>query len=534
MIARVIAIVFTTLGTPTPEVSPNEIEALTTIRAEQAARVALIAKISDNVACLYPRGARAGGGSGVIIDGEGFGLTNYHVVAAMLKDRQGDAGLNDHEVHPFEVLGIDPTGDVAMFRLDSPAGRVGASMGDSDGLIVGDETLALGNPFLLAEDYTPTVTFGIISGLHRYQKGTRGALTYTDCIQVDTSINPGNSGGPLFDIEGRLIGINGRVSIEERGRVNVGVGYAITINQIKRFIPMLRAGMATKHARVGFTSTDVGPKVVVDQIDSDGPGHNAGLRLGDEIVRFAGHDIRSANQFLSILGTYPAGWRVEIVYRRESKVHAAILSLDDLPLPKAPGAGPGVNPYADHAVTKKAHRQAVARLLKLHRGFLGCPEDLNSVARVHWIGERSLASRPTDPPAQLSVEDTRPESINFAIAGDAVAVEKLVMWDLLEAAAELDGRRYRIVTSDEVDGRIAAVLQRKVGDLQSYRLTLDDTDGRLLALEFEDPATHRPFRMEYGDFRRTSQLKVPHRRRIFVANELFAEDHLKKVIHAVK
>ena len=334
-------LIFARLISFTPEAPQSDVESLTAIRVEQAARVAMIARISGDVACLYPQGARAGGGSGVIIDNQGYGLTNYHVVAMMMKDRLGEAGLNDRALHPFEVLGIDPTGDVAMFRLTKPTGRQGATLGDSDALAVGDETLALGNPFLLAEDYTPTVTFGIISGLHRYQKGTRGALTYTDCIQVDTSINPGNSGGPLFDIAGRLIGINGRVSIEERGRVNVGVGYAITINQIKRFIPMLRAGMAVHHARAGFTVTDVGPKVVVDQIDADGPSTAAGLQIGDEITRFAGHDISSANQFLSILGTFPADWPVEIVYRRKSATLSAKIRLSSLPLPKPPGTGPG-------------------------------------------------------------------------------------------------------------------------------------------------------------------------------------------------
>src|SRR5205085_1885255 len=128
-----------------------------------------------------------------------------------------------------------------------------ARLADSDKVRAGDWSLALGNPFLLATDFTPTVTFGLVSGVHRYQypEPSRGLLEYTDCIQVDTSINPGNSGGPLFNLDGELIGINGRISIEKRGRVNSGVGYAISINQIKNFLGHLRAGLDADHATLG-------------------------------------------------------------------------------------------------------------------------------------------------------------------------------------------------------------------------------------------------------------------------------------------
>src|SRR5205823_10384616 len=128
-----------------------------------------------------------------------------------------------------------------------------APLADSDKVKAGDWTLAMGNPFLLATDFTPTVTYGLVSGVHRYQypEASKGLLEYTDCIQIDTSINPGNSGGPLFNMAGELIGINGRISLEKRGRVNSGVGYAISINQIKNFLGQLRAGLDSDHASLG-------------------------------------------------------------------------------------------------------------------------------------------------------------------------------------------------------------------------------------------------------------------------------------------
>src|SRR6185295_16806218 len=128
-----------------------------------------------------------------------------------------------------------------------------AVMGDSDKLRAGDWSLAMGNPFLLATDFTPTVTFGLISGVHRYQYPSGTLLEYTDCIQIDTSINPGNSGGPLFNMKAELVGINGRGSFaqDKRFRINCGVGYAISINQIKNFLGHMRAGIDTDHATLG-------------------------------------------------------------------------------------------------------------------------------------------------------------------------------------------------------------------------------------------------------------------------------------------
>ena len=98
---------------------------------------------------------------------------------------------------------------------------------------VGQWVFAAGNPFVLASNLQPTVTLGIVSGVNRYQYPAGTLLEYADCIQTDAAINPGNSGGPLFNFASEVIGINGRCSFEKRGRVNVGVGYAISANQIK-------------------------------------------------------------------------------------------------------------------------------------------------------------------------------------------------------------------------------------------------------------------------------------------------------------
>src|SRR5438093_13746659 len=137
----------------------------------------------------------------------------------------------------------------------------------------------MGNPFLLATDFAPTVTYAIVSGTHRYQPPAGTWLEYTDCIQVDTSINPGNSGGPLFNAAGELVGINGRGSFEKRGRVNSGAGYAISINQIKNFTDALRGGLIVDHATLGATvATKDDGSIVVTTILEKSEAYRRGLR----------------------------------------------------------------------------------------------------------------------------------------------------------------------------------------------------------------------------------------------------------------
>jgi serine protease Do len=187
---------------------------------------------------------------------------------------------------------------------------------------------AMGNPFLLATDFQPTVTFGIISGVHRYQYPAGSILEYADCLQTDASINPGNSGGPLFNLQGELIGINGRGSFEKRGRVNVGVAYAISINQIKNFLGHLRGGRVVDHASLGaIVASDPDGRVVVTDLLEESDAFRRGLRYGDEILAFAGRPIRTVNAFKNALGILPKGWRVPLTFRRKGKTEEILVRL---------------------------------------------------------------------------------------------------------------------------------------------------------------------------------------------------------------
>lgn len=324
-------------------------------RKSQDQRIAVIDRVSPAVACIFDP-ARLGGGSGILISPDGLGITNFHVVADFLDERRGKAGLSDGRLYPLEVLGIDPGGDVAMFRLAGREAFPSAPLGDGDRARLGDPVLAMGNPFILAEHYSPSVSFGRITGLHRYQYGQGRELVYSDCLQTDAAVNPGNSGGPLFDLDGRILGINGRISLGERpARTNVGVGFAISINQIRRFIPALKAGLFARHGDLEATVRDDpegGP--IINRIVEGGAAWRAGLRLGDVILSLDQHQIRSANQFLSVLGTYPESWPMTIQHRRNNTTLSCMARLTPLSMPQ----------YDEWSPSPEAMAQALEQVLR--------------------------------------------------------------------------------------------------------------------------------------------------------------------------
>ena len=287
------------------------------VLAAEQTRIETIERISKPTIAIFSADGN-GGGSGIIISPDGYALTNFHVAAPTGPAMK--VGLPDGRFVDAVLVGLDPGGDVALIKLLGNDAFPTANIGDSDTCRVGQWVYVVGNPFLLAEDFKPTVTYGILSGVHRYQFPAGTLLEYADCLQTDAAINPGNSGGPMFDADGKLIGINGRGSFEKRGRVNVGVGYAISINQIKHFIGLLKSGRMVDHASLGATvSTDGDRRVVVDDILENSDAFRRGLRYGDEVIRFAGRDIGTANAFKNALGTFPAGWRVPLSYRRDGK-----------------------------------------------------------------------------------------------------------------------------------------------------------------------------------------------------------------------
>jgi S1-C subfamily serine protease len=331
------------------------------ILAAESGRIAAIERAMPATVSIFVPGG-GGGGSGVLISPDGYALTNFHVTSPAGSFMR--CGLSDGRIYNAVIIGIDPVGDLALIRLLGRDDFPFAEMADSRTARPGQWCLVIGNPFLLATNLQPTVTWGILSGVGRYQYPAGTLLEYADCLQTDASINPGNSGGPLFDDSGRLLGIVGRASFEKRGRVNVGVGYAISINQAKNFLGDLHSGRILDHATLGATvatDPDEGGARISNILRSS-DAYRRGLRYGQQILEIDGRSVNTANEVQNVLATLPPGWRVPVVYldgreRKSTLVRLANLhGYDELlqkmaaalppppPTPEPPKPGPDEGP----------------------------------------------------------------------------------------------------------------------------------------------------------------------------------------------
>ena len=324
-------------------------------QAEQK-RIEAIERASKSAVSVFVPGG-GGGGSGVLISPDGYALTNFHVTSPAGVAMR--CGLNDGNIYDAVIVGIDPVGDLAMIRLIGLDGKPRndfpyAQFGDSLKAQAGDWCMVIGNPFLLASNLQPTVTWGILSGVRRYQYPSGTLLEYGDCLQTDASVNPGNSGGPIYDADGRLLGIIGRCSFEKRGRVNVGVGYAISLHQAINFLGYLHSGRIVDHATLGATvatDSDDG-SVRVTNILETSDAYRRGLRYASEVLSVDGRIVRTANELQKVLATLPAGWRVKVSFREQGKtidtlVRLRSVHLQDELLKKMAGALPPPPPIEE-------------------------------------------------------------------------------------------------------------------------------------------------------------------------------------------
>ncbi|HBJ34296.1 MAG TPA: serine protease, partial [Planctomycetaceae bacterium] len=299
-------------------------------RLEEAERLRIEAvdRALPATVCIFVPGG-GGGGSGVLISPDGYALTNFHVSSPAGSYMR--CGLSDGRIYDAVIIGIDPVGDLALIRLLGRDDFPYVEIADSRKAQVGQWCMVIGNPFLLATNLQPTVTWGILSGVGRYQYPSGTLLEYADCLQTDASINPGNSGGPLFDDSGRLLGIVGRASFEKRGRVNVGVGYAISINQAMNFLGDLHSGRIVDHATLGATvATDPDGGARVSNILDSSDAYRRGLRYGHTVVEIDGRSVNTANQVQNVLATLPPQWRVPLVYMDRGQRISTLVRLENL------------------------------------------------------------------------------------------------------------------------------------------------------------------------------------------------------------
>jgi serine protease Do len=258
-------------------------------------------------------------GSGVIVDGtQGFILTNHHVIEGT---SQIIVKLVDNREFEAQVVGSDPDSDLAVLKILADGNLPSIKMGDSDGIMIGETVLAIGNPFGLSH----TVTTGVVSALHRSVKSQ--SQVYNDLVQTDASINPGNSGGPLLNINGELIGINTAIYAKAQG-----IGFAIPINKARRILDdLIRYGeVHSPWIGVEVRDTDAGG-IIITEIESSGPASRAKLRVGDRIVSMAKRPVESRQDFEDILSDFTAGDKLDVTFYRNGQKRAATIWSEDFP-----------------------------------------------------------------------------------------------------------------------------------------------------------------------------------------------------------
>lgn len=389
------------INAPTPDDETVSIDELKLVRSFEKRRITAIKQVIGSVIAIYDDD-RQGGGSGVIIHPSGIALTNHHVI--MGAGIKGWGGLADGQLYRWKLIGTDPGGDVSIIQMQGRDDFPFTPLGDSDEVRVGDWALAMGNPFILTEDQSPTVTLGIVSGVKRYQPGAgQNQLVYGNCIQVDSSINPGNSGGPLFNFDGRVIGINGRGSFKARGRVNVGLGYAISSNQIKNFIPDLLATKLVEHATLDANFDDRDGKVVCARRNTESPIAQAGLELGDQLLEFENIPILSANQYTNLICTLPENWPMKLKIRKKDGAEKIIYTRAiGLPYAK-PGPVRGKPEGKTPEEKKKMQRQMdMIKLLSAKSGTVRFRETNRIYANQIW--SQLADTFRADAPDEVSVE----------------------------------------------------------------------------------------------------------------------------------
>ena len=273
-----------------------------------------------------------GSGSGVIVNANGYILTNNHVVG---KATSIEVKLADGRRLKGTVVGTDPQTDLAVVKIDA-TNLPTANLGDSDNLQQGEWVVAVGSPFGLEQ----TITAGIVSATGRRLT----ASPYDAFIQTDASINPGNSGGPLVNLRGEIVGINTLIFSESGG--NQGIGFAIPASMARKVYEQLVSGNhKVVRGYLGVNVSDLTPAlaqslnapegskgaVIADVAGDAAPAAKAGLKSGDIIVAVDGHPVASGQDLTSMVADIAPGTSVKIDYLRDGRSESTHVNVAERP-----------------------------------------------------------------------------------------------------------------------------------------------------------------------------------------------------------
>src|SRR6266446_984162 len=285
-------------------------------------------------------GNRVALGSGFIIDPQGYVVTNNHVV--------GESGtvtviFQDDTKHPAKIVGRDPKTDLALLKIETSKPLPFVAWGDSDAAKIGDWILAIGNPFGLGG----TVTTGIISARGRdIHSGP-----FDDYLQLDAPINRGNSGGPTFNQQGQVIGINTAIYSPNGG--SVGIGFAIPASLAKPVIEQIKAHGKVERGWLGVQIQEVTPEIaqslglakpagaLVADVTGGGPAAKAGLKQGDVVLSFNGHDITKVRDLPLVVAQTPVGQKAKLEVLRNGQKTALDVGIGQMPNDKQQASAAG-------------------------------------------------------------------------------------------------------------------------------------------------------------------------------------------------
>jgi serine protease DegQ len=273
-------------------------------------------------------------GSGVIVSPEGYLITNHHVVDGA---DEIEVLLADGRQAQATVVGTDPETDVAVLKIDLPK-LPAVVFGNSDQLQVGDQVLAIGNPFGVGQ----TVTAGIVSALGRNQLGIN---TFENFIQTDAAINPGNSGGALVDSAGNLVGIN--TAIFSRTGGSLGIGFAIPAATARGVMEGLVKDGRVVRGWIGVEPRDLTPDlaeslrlpvksgVLITGVLQDGPASSGGIRPGDVVTKIGGKAVANTAELLNVVAALSPGSDAPIAVQRGDKALDVTVKVAQRPVRQA-------------------------------------------------------------------------------------------------------------------------------------------------------------------------------------------------------
>ena len=272
-----------------------------------------------------------GVGSGVIVNSDGYILTNHHVVDGALEIK---VELTDNRTFTAKLVGSDPPSDLAVLKVDAKDLPT-LSLGDSDKVRVGDFVLAVGNPLGIGQ----TVTSGIVSAKSRATGLSDGS--FEDFLQTDAAINQGNSGGALVNTNGELIGVNSQIMSPTGG--NIGIGFAIPSNMARAVMDQLMRTGKVRRGMLGVTIQSIDADLasslnmpaargaIVTSLAPGGPAEKAGLKRGDVITAINKQPVVDNNSLRNLVASMPPGSTVDVTAQRNGRDQNFQVALAELP-----------------------------------------------------------------------------------------------------------------------------------------------------------------------------------------------------------